>query len=483
MGKARAPEGVAGHPGFFLKDGILPVSDEAAQKAPAGVSMEKIVALCKRRGIIFQSSEIYGGLNGAWDYGPVGVELKRNVKDAWWQSVVRGRDDMVGLDASILMHPKVWEASGHVEGFTDPLVDCRLCKGRFRADHLSDTPCPKKPSKMVGKHDECDLTEARKFNLMFRTFVGPVEETAAQVYLRPETAQGIFVNFKNVVDTGRVKVPFGMAQIGKSFRNEITPKQFTFRVREFEQMEIEFFVKPGEDDKWYQEWRRLRLRWYLDLGMRKENLRLRDHEKDELAHYARGCADVEYNFPWGWSELEGIANRADFDLKRHSEFSGKELAYFDPETKERFVPYVIEPSAGADRATLAFLVDSYFEDTAPDEKGNPELRIVLRLHPRLSPVKAAVFPLIRKEGQPEKAGKIYEKLRRRWNVQYDQTGSVGKRYRRHDEIGTPFCLTVDHQTKDDDTVTVRDRDSMKQERVACARLMEYLGARLEQVGP
>ncbi len=440
--------------------------------------MEKIVSLAKRRGIIFQSSEVYGGLNGAWDYGPVGVELKRNVKDAWWRSVVRDRDDMVGLDAAILMHPRVWEASGHVEGFTDPLVDCRFCKGRFRADHLEDTPCPKKPSKMVGKHDECDLTESRKFNLMFKTFVGPVEETAAQVYLRPETAQGIFVNFKNVVDTGRVKVPFGMAQIGKSFRNEITPKQFTFRVREFEQMEIEFFVRPGEDVKWYEYWRNARLQWYLDLGIRKENLRLRDHAADELAHYARGCADVEYKFPWGWSELEGIANRTDYDLKRHSEFSGKDLSYFDPETKERYVPYVIEPSAGADRGTLAFLVDAYDEDSAPDEKGNMETRVVLRLHPKLAPVKAAVFPLLRKDGQPEKARAVHDQLRKRWNVDYDQAGSIGKRYRRYDEVGTPLCLTIDHQTMQDDTVTVRDRDTMKQERVSCGRLTEYVAGRM-----
>ncbi|MEW6777176.1 MAG: glycine--tRNA ligase [Bdellovibrionota bacterium] len=440
--------------------------------------MEKIVSLAKRRGIIFQSSEVYGGLNGAWDYGPVGVELKRNVKDAWWRSVVRDRDDMVGLDAAILMHPRVWEASGHVEGFTDPLVDCRFCKGRFRADHLEDTPCPKKPSKMVGKHDECDLTESRKFNLMFKTFVGPVEETAAQVYLRPETAQGIFVNFKNVVDTGRVKIPFGMAQIGKSFRNEITPKQFTFRVREFEQMEIEFFVRPGEDVKWYEYWRNARLQWYLDLGIRKENLRLRDHAADELAHYARGCADVEYKFPWGWSELEGIANRTDYDLKRHSEFSGKDLSYFDPETKERYVPYVIEPSAGADRGTLAFLVDAYDEDSAPDEKGNLETRVVLRLHPKLAPVKAAVFPLLRKDGQPEKAHAVHDQLRKRWNVDYDQAGSIGKRYRRYDEVGTPLCLTIDHQTMQDDTVTVRDRDTMKQERVSCGRLTEYVAGRM-----
>lgn len=450
------------------------------KREPGGpATMDKIVSLAKRRGLIFQSSEIYGGLNGAWDYGPVGVELKRNVKDAWWHDVVSIRDDMVGLDAAILMHPRVWEASGHTEGFVDPLVDCRTCKARFRADHLAESPCHKKPSLMAGKHSECDLTEARSFNLMFRTFVGPVEESAAQVYLRPETAQGIFVNFKNVLDTARVKVPFGIAQIGKSFRNEITPRNFTFRVREFEQMEIEFFVKPGEDEKWYEYWRNTRFEWYHRLGIRKKNLRLRDHDPGELAHYARATADVEYLFPFGWSELEGIANRTDYDLKRHAEYSGKRLEYVDTESKEKYVPYVIEPSAGADRATLAFLVDAYDEDQAPDEKGQMETRVVLRFHHRLAPVKIAVLPLMRKDGQPEKAEKIRNELRRHWKVLYDQAGSIGKRYRRQDEIGTPFCVTIDHTTMEDDTVTVRDRDTMEQERVGADRLVEYLRSKFE----
>ncbi len=440
--------------------------------------MEKIVSLAKRRGFIFQSSEIYGGLNGCWDYGPVGVELKNNVKREWWRTVVTERDDMAGVDCSILMHPRVWEASGHVSGFSDPMVDCKTCKGRFRADHLSDTPCPQKPSKMAGQHDACELTEARKFNLMFKTFVGPMEDSAAQVYLRPETAQGIFVNFKNVLETSRQKIPFGIAQVGKSFRNEITPKQFTFRVREFEQMEIEFFCKPGTDDEWYNYWKEARFSWYVNLGIRKENLRLRAHEADELAHYARGCSDVEYLFPFGWSELEGIANRTDFDLKQHQQFSGKSLEYSDPQTRERYIPYVIEPSAGADRGTLAFLVDAYDEDSAPDEKGEMETRIVMRFHPRLAPVKAAVFPLTKKDGMPEMGDKLYRALKKRWNADYDLSGSIGKRYRRQDEIGTPFCVTVDADSVKDNSVTVRDRDSMKQERVSADQLINYLDGKL-----
>ncbi|MCW5827895.1 MAG: glycine--tRNA ligase [Deltaproteobacteria bacterium] len=440
--------------------------------------MEKIVSLAKRRGFVFQSSEIYGGLNGCWDYGPVGVELKNNVKREWWRSTVTERDDMAGVDCSILMHPRVWEASGHVSGFSDPMVDCKTCKGRFREDHLAESQCPKKPSKAPGQHDECQLTEARKFNLMFKTFVGPMEDTAAQVYLRPETAQGIFVNFKNVLETSRQKIPFGIAQIGKSFRNEITPKQFTFRVREFEQMEIEFFCKPGSDEEWYNYWKDARFNWYVNLGIRKENLRLRAHEADELAHYARGCSDVEYLFPFGWSELEGIANRTDFDLRQHQQFSGKSLEYTDPQSRERFVPYVIEPSAGADRGTLAFLVDAYAEDTAPDEKGQPETRIVMRFHPRIAPVKAAVFPLTKKDGMPEMADRLYRDLKKRWNVDYDLSGSIGKRYRRQDEIGTPFGITVDADSVKDGTVTVRDRDTMKQERVAASGIIDYLGEKL-----
>ncbi len=441
--------------------------------------MEKIVSLAKRRGFVFQSSEIYGGLNGCWDYGPVGVELKNNVKREWWRTTVTERDDMAGVDCTILMHPRVWEASGHVSGFTDPMVDCKTCKGRFRADHLADTPCPQKPSKMAGQHEACELTEARKFNLMFKTFIGPMEDTAAQVYMRPETAQGIFVNFKNVLETSRQKIPFGIAQIGKSFRNEITPKQFTFRVREFEQMEIEFFCKPGTDEEWYNYWKDLRFNWYVNLGIRKENLRLRPHGADELAHYARGCSDVEYLFPFGWSELEGIANRTDFDLKQHQQFSGKSLEYTDPQSRERFVPYVIEPSAGADRGTLAFLIDAYDEDTAPDEGGKMETRIVLRFHPRLAPVKAAVFPLTKKDGMPELGEKLYKQLKKRWNVDYDLSGSIGKRYRRQDEIGTPFGITVDADSVKDGTVTVRDRDSMKQERVSAEKIGEYLAQKIE----
>ena len=439
---------------------------------PTEVTMEKIVNLCKRRGFIFPSSEIYGGIGSCWDYGPLGIELKRNVKEAWWRDVVRVRDDVVGLDSSILMHPRVWEASGHLEGFTDPMVDCKKCKARFRADKLADAQCPEKPSKHPG---ECgsELTDARQFNLMFKTFMGPMEDSAHVAYLRPETAQGIFVNFQNVQGTLRLKIPFGIAQVGKSFRNEITPGNFTFRTREFEQMEIEFFVKPGTDDEWFLYWRKERFDWYGRYGMRKENLRLRPHDKDELAHYAKACEDVEYKFPFGWSELEGIANRTDFDLKRHIEFSGKDLSYFDEETRERFVPYVIEPSAGADRSTLAFLVDAYDEDDAEGE-----VRSVLRLDPRLAPVKAAIFPLFRKEGMPEKALRIRDELKKHFPVQYDQSGSIGRRYRRQDEVGTPFGITVDHQSMQDDTVTLRDRDTMLQRRLPIAALVSEIAAHL-----
>ena len=423
--------------------------------------MEKIVSLCKRRGFIFQSSEIYGGLNSCWDYGPLGVELKRNVKEAWWRSVTHERDNVYGLDASILMHPEVWRASGHIEGFSDPLVDCKKCKRRFRQDHLEDTSkCP-----------ECggELTESRQFNLMFKTFMGPIEDTASVVYMRPETAQGIFVNFLNVVNTARAKLPFGIAQIGKAFRNEITPGNFTFRTREFEQMEIEFFVKPGTDDEWLEFWKNERFNWYLRYGMTKERLRLRQHDKDELAHYAKDCYDVEYEFPFGWSELEGIANRTDFDLTQHQTFSKKNLTYFEEESKSRFIPYVIEPSAGADRSTLAFLVDSYCEE---------EERVVLRLHPKLAPVKAAIFPLMRKDGHPEKAQEIERMLRPHFHVEYDETASIGKRYRRQDEIGTPYCITVDNETMENDSVTLRERDSMEQVRVPMSGLLPMLLERL-----
>ena len=453
------------------------MTDEASQAPEAAPAqdagrMERIVNLAKRRGLVFQSSEIYGGLSSCWDYGPVGVELKRNVKNAWWTEMVWSRGDVVGLDCSILMHPRVWEASGHVAGFSDPMVDCKKCKMRFRADHLAEANGGVMPVKHPG---DCggELTDARQFNLMFKTFMGPVEEDANVVFMRPETAQGMFVNFANVLDTSRKKLPFGIAQTGKSFRNEITPGNFLFRTREFEQMEMEFFVKPGEDMKWYEYWKQERYEWYLRLGIKPENLRLREHASDELAHYAKGCADVEYKFPFGWSELEGIANRSDFDLKQHTQFSGKDLSYFDEEARERYVPYVIEPAAGADRATLAFLVDSYDEDEVEGET-----RAVLRLHPRLAPVKAAVFPLMRKGGQPEKAQEILAKLRPHFPVQYDQAGSIGRRYRRQDEIGTPWGITVDHQTMEDGTVTVRDRDKTTQERIHESDLLPELLRRI-----
>ncbi len=432
------------------------------------VTMDKIVNLCKRRGFVFQSSEIYGGLISCYDYGPLGVELKRNVKEAWWRDTVSSRADIVGLDCSILMHPKVWEASGHLTNFSDPMVDCKLCKGRFRADQLEQARCPKKPSKRPGEC-EGELTEARAFNLMFKTHMGPVEDTAAAVYLRPETAQGIFVNFSNVVNTSRNKPPFGIAQIGKSFRNEITPGNFLFRTREFEQMELEYFVKPGEDDAWYEYWQQRRLQWYLDYGIDPAKLTLRAHDEDELAHYAKGCCDVEYEFPIGWQELEGIANRTDFDLKQHIEHSGKDLSFFDEQDKERYVPYVIEPSAGADRATLAFLVDAYDEDGPENDR-----RTVLRLHPSLAPIKVAVFPLMRKGGLPEKAQELIALLGSRVAVDYDQSGSIGRRYRRQDEAGTPLGVTVDYQTLEDETVTLRDRDTMEQERVAISELLDVV---------
>ncbi len=430
----------------------------------ATTTMDKIVSLAKRRGFIFQSSEIYGGLNSCWDYGPLGVELKNNVKQAWRRKVIQERDDMVGLDASILMHPKVWEASGHVAGFTDPLVDCKVCKQRFRADHLEGDRCP-----------ACggELTEARQFNLMFKTFMGPVEDNAAVVYLRPETAQGIFVNFNNVLTTTRMKLPFGIAQVGKSFRNEITPGNFTFRTREFEQMEIEYFVKPGTDEQYHQEWIDRRFQWYLDLGITKERLRLREHAADELAHYAKGCFDIEYYFPMGWSELEGIANRTDFDLKRHAEYSGQRIDYFDQEANEHFVPYVIEPSAGADRGTLAFLLDAYHEEPDKDE-----VRVVLKLHRALAPYKVAILPLSKKEPLVAMAQGIERELRKYWMVDYDDSKAIGRRYRRQDEIGTPYCVTIDFQSLEDQAVTVRDRDTMEQERIPVAELTKYLWEKL-----
>jgi len=436
------------------------------EKTPtATTTMEKIVSLAKRRGFIFQSSEIYGGLNSCWDYGPLGVELKNNVKRAWWRRMVQERDDMVGQDASILMHPRVWEASGHLEGFTDPLVDCKKCRQRFRADHLTTDVCP-----------ECggELTEPRNFNLMFKTFMGPVEDQAAVVYLRPETAQGIFVNFHNILTTTRKRLPFGVAQIGKSFRNEITPGNFTFRTREFEQMEIEYFVKPGTDEEHFNKWVEERYKWYKELGISPERLRLRPHDPEELAHYAKACIDIEYYFPMGWSELEGIANRTDYDLKRHAEYSGSKLEYFDHEINEHYVPYVVEPSAGADRATLAFLVDAYHEEPDKDET-----RVVLRFHPEIAPVKVAVLPLSRKEPLTALAKEFSQELRRYWNTEYDDAKSIGRRYRRQDEIGTPFCVTVDFQSPEDQTVTVRERDTMAQTRLPVAELVPFLREKLE----
>ena len=426
--------------------------------------LDTIVSLCKRRGFIFQSSEIYGGFGGFWDYGPLGVELKRNIKDAWWRSVVQERDDVVGLDAAVIMHPEVWVASGHVQGFIEPLVDCKVCKLRFRADHLEGDRCP-----------ECggELTEPRWFNTMFKTFVGPVEEDAAVAYLRPETAQGIFANFKNVLTTTRRKLPFGIAQIGKAFRNEITPGRFIFRSREFEQMEIEYFVKPGTDEEWHQHWIQERMNWYIRYGIKPENLRLRPHAPDELAHYAKACADVEYNFPFGVSELEGIANRTDFDLKMHSQHSGEDLTYFDEEANQHLLPYVIEPSAGVDRSALAFLLDAYDEE--PDKEGT---RVVLRFHKHIAPIKVAVLPLSRKEVLVNLARDVWALVRPHFVTSYDDAQSIGRRYRRQDEIGTPFCVTVDFQSIDDKAVTIRERDSMAQIRVPIADLVSVLRDKL-----
>ena len=439
------------------------------------VTMDKIVALCKRRGFIFPSSEIYGGLGSTYDYGHYGVLLKSNVKNEWWRAMLT-RDDIVALDSAILQHPRVWEASGHLAGFTDPMVDCRTCKGRFRADHVGELQCPQKPSKAPGDGPDCDLTAARDFNLMFETTVGPVKESGSTAYLRPETAQGIFINFKNVLQFSRKKPPFGIAQVGKSFRNEITPGNFIFRTREFEQMEMEFFVPPADAQQWFEHWCEERFRWYTELGIRPDHLMLRAHGADELSHYSSGTSDVEYLFPIGWSELEGVANRGNFDLTQHAEHSGQKLEYFDQASGETYVPHVIEPAAGADRATLAFLVDAYDEE----ELEGGDVRTVLRLHPRLAPVKVAVLPLVKKDGQPELAREAYDALRTVVQAEYDEGGSVGKRYRRQDEIGTPYCVTIDHQSIEDRTVTLRDRDSLSQERVAIDDLPGLIAGRLTQ---
>jgi glycyl-tRNA synthetase len=435
--------------------------------------MEKIVSLCKRRGFVFPSSEIYGGLGASYDYGHYGVLLKNNVKGQWWRAMLQERDDIVALDSAIIQHPMTWRASGHLAGFTDPLVDCRTCKLRFRADHLGQSECGRKPSKHPGETPECDLTEARDFNLMFETTIGPVKEEGSTVYLRPETAQGIFLNFRNYLQFSRKKPPFGIAQIGKSFRNEITTGNFIFRTREFEQMEMEYFVPPAAAGRWFEHWLAERANWYTRLGIRPDHLRLRPHEPEELSHYSSATSDVEYLFPIGWSELEGIANRGDYDLTAHAAASGQKLEYVDSASGERYVPHVIEPAAGADRAMLAFLVDAYDED---EIGGEP--RTVLRLHPQLAPVKVAVLPLVRKDGQPELAAEVYRVLRDRVQAEYDEGGAIGRRYRRQDEIGTPWAVTIDHQSLADRTVTLRDRDSLAQERLAIDELPDEVDRRL-----
>jgi len=447
--------------------------------------MDKMMSLSKRRGFMFQSSEIYGGLGSTWDYGPLGVELKRNVKEAWWRSVITERDDMVGLDAAILMHPQTWVASGHVENFSDPLVECKECNSRFRQDHLLEATGvdPESPEaaaaleKLRCPNCNGELGEPRRFNLMFKTFMGPVEDTANEVFLRPETAQGIFVNFKNVLDSTRKKLPFGIGQIGKSFRNEITPGNFTFRTREFEQMEVEFFVKGGEDDDWLNSWVDARYQWYINYGIRQENLRKRPHGDDELAHYAKACIDIEYRFPWGWGELEGIANRGDYDLRQHQETSGQDLTYFDESAEgddRRYLPYVIEPSGGVDRATLAFWLDAYDEEPDGDA-----VRVVSHIHRDLAPVQIAALPLSRNEKLLPTARRVYDVLRKHFRTQYDDSQAIGRRYRRQDEIGTPYCVTIDFDTIDDDQVTIRDRDTMHQARVPVSDLVDVLKDKIE----
>ncbi|MER6944979.1 glycine--tRNA ligase [Nonomuraea sp. NPDC000554] len=448
--------------------------------------MDTIVSLAKRRGLVYPSSEIYGGLRASWDYGPLGVELKSNVKRQWWQSVVQARDDVVGLDSSVILAREVWQASGHVETFTDPLTECQSCHKRFRADHLieayeekngrapehglADITCPNCGNKGA-------FTDPRQFSGLLKTYLGPVEDESGLAYLRPETAQGIFINYLNVQQSARKKIPFGIGQIGKSFRNEITPGNFIFRTREFEQMEMEFFVKPGTDEEWHQYWIDERYRWYSDLGIDKDNLRLFEHPKDKLSHYAKRTVDIEYRFNFAgseWGELEGIANRTDFDLSAHSKASGVDLSFFEQDTGERYVPYVIEPAAGVDRATLTFLLDAYTEDEAPNAKGVMEKRTVMRLDHRLAPVKAAVLPLSRNADLSPKARDLAAQLRRRWNVEFDDAGAIGRRYRRQDEIGTPFCITVDFDTLEDQAVTIRERDSMAQERISLDQVDGYL---------
>jgi glycyl-tRNA synthetase len=426
--------------------------------------MDKIVSLAKRRGFIFQSSEIYGGINSCYDYGPLGIELKKNIKELWWKSMVYNRDDIEGIDASILMHPRVWEASGHVSGFTDPLIDCKQCKTRFREDTIDKAkPCP-----VCGNRDS--FTDSRQFNLMFKTFMGPVEDSANVIYLRPETAQGIYVNFHNVKEASRQKIPFGIAQIGKAFRNEITPGNFIFRTREFEQMEMQFFVNPNEDEKWFEYWKQERMKWFSELGINKEKLRFHEHNKNELAHYAKAAFDIEYEFPFGWQEIEGIHNRTDFDLSKHQEYSNKDLRYFDDSTKDRFLPFIIETSIGCDRTLLTTMIDAYVEE---------EERVVLKFSPAVAPIKAAVFPLVKKDGMPEYANKVLGDLKGQFKTFFDESGSIGRRYRRQDEAGTPYCITVDNETFENDTVTIRSRDSMAQERISASSILAYLDDRLK----
>jgi glycyl-tRNA synthetase len=466
------------------------VTGPAAQEfVVAATRLDAVVSLSKRRGFVYPSGEIYGGSRSAWDYGPLGVELKDNIKRQWWNSMVRSREDIVGLDSSVILPRQVWVASGHVQAFVDPLVECLSCHKRFRADHLEEEYAEKKGR--VPEHGLADIacpncgtrgqwTEPREFNGLLKTFLGPVEDESGLAYLRPETAQGIFINYNNVASSSRKKPPFGIGQIGKSFRNEITPGNFIFRTREFEQMEMEFFVKPGTDEQWHQYWIDTRMAWYVDLGLSPENLREYEHPKEKLSHYSKRTVDIEYRFHFGneWGELEGIANRTDFDLKTHSENSGVDLSYFDQETGERWTPYVVEPAAGVNRAMIAFLMEAYAEDEAPNTKGGVDKRTLLRLDPRLAPVKAAVLPLSRHADLSPVARDLAASLRRSWNVEFDDAGQIGRRYRRQDEIGTPFCLTVDFDTAADQAVTIRDRDSMTQDRVALDQVQAYLAARL-----
>jgi glycyl-tRNA synthetase len=437
--------------------------------------MDELTALAKRRGIAFQSSELYGGLRSSWDYGPLGVELRRNIREAWWRSMVQLRDDVVGLEAAIIMSPRVWEASGHVSGFSDPLVECLSCHLRFRADDLKPNEdgvavCPNCGNR--------EFTDAKQFNLMFKTHMGPTEDRENLAYLRPETAQGMFVDFSQVQTVARKKVPFGIAQIGKSFRNEITPGNFIFRTREFEQMEMEFFVRPGTEDEWFDYWVNERLQWFVDLGVRKDKLRVRPHDEQELAHYAKAASDVEYEFPFGWQEVEGIASRTDFDLRAHAQATGQDLSYFDQERDERYLPYVVEPAVGVDRALLTLLLDAYRTEEAPTAKGGTEKRTYLALHRDLAPTKAAVLPLSRNDQLVPTAKEVFDLVKPHWMCDYDDAGSIGRRYRRQDEVGTPFCVTVDFESLEDRAVTVRERDSMTQERITLRDLVRYLQERL-----